>query len=106
MSNELSKYQKQVDDLIAETGGYWQPLAQFTRLTEEVGELARLLNHLYGDKPKKPTEARQELDQEIGDVLFTLICLANQEGINLDKALDKAMTKLQTRDKNRYTKQP
>ena len=83
---------------------YWHPLSQLARLLEESGELARLLNHLYGDKPKKQSEARQELGGEIADVLFTLVCLANSQSINLDEELQKVIQKAQTRDADRFKK--
>lgn len=98
----LKTYQKKIDTVTQKQGGYWHPLSIFARLTEEVGELARLLNHLYGDKTKKQTEARQELDEEIADAMYALICLANRENIDLDSAMQKVIVKAQTRDKNRF----
>lgn len=83
---------------------YWSPLSQFARLAEEVGELGRLLNHLYGDKPKKETEARQELGKEIMDVVFTALCLANAHDIDLDLEFKATMEKCRTRDKDRFEK--
>ena len=83
---------------------YWSPLSQFARLAEEVGELGRLLNHLYGDKPKKETEARQELGKELMDVIFTTLCLANAHGVNLDEEFRAIMEKCRTRDKDRFEK--
>lgn len=83
---------------------YWEPLSILARVTEEVGEVARLLNHMYGDKPKKSTEARQDLDEEIADVMYALMCLANREGINLDVAMRKIINKSKTRDKDRFKK--
>lgn len=99
----LARCQKQVDDLCAMPGrGYWQPLAQLAHLMEEVGELSRLYNHLYGDKPKKSSEAKQEVSGEVGDILFALICLANQEGVDLETALQDTVNKSLTRDKDRF----
>ena len=60
---------------------------------EEVGELARLVNHLHGEKPKKATEARQSLPDEIGDLIFTLVCLANAEGVDLQSAVEDVLAK-------------
>jgi NTP pyrophosphatase (non-canonical NTP hydrolase) len=101
----LKKIQGRVDKWINQfEEGYWHPLAQLARLTEELGELARVVNHLYGEKPKKLSEKKQKLEEEIGDLLFTLICLANAENIDLEKALDKIMEKLNRRDGNRWTK--
>lgn len=100
----LATYQKQVDDLLSQEGrGYWEPLAQLAHLMEEVGELSRLYNHLYGDKLKKSSEAKQEVSGEVGDILFALICIANQEGVNLETALQDTINKSITRDKNRFT---
>ena len=99
----MKKYQKELDDFFKKNGWkYWHSLAQFTRLVEETGELARILNHLYGEKPKKSTEAKQELEEEIGDVIYTLICLANSQKIDLDKAIRKSLDKVAKRDKKRY----
>jgi NTP pyrophosphatase (non-canonical NTP hydrolase) len=99
----LSDAQKQVDDLMAlPDRGYWQPLPQLVHLVEEVGELARLYNHLYGDKRKKSSEAEQEVAGEVGDILFALICIANQEGIDLGAALQATIDKSLTRDKDRF----
>ena len=74
----LREIQKQVDEWIGQHQmGYWPPLEQMARLTEEVGELARELNHRFGSKKKKGTEADNDLGDEIADVIFTLVCLAN-----------------------------
>ena len=83
--------------------GYWPPLAVLARLTEEVGELAREINHQHGSKPKRPEEPASELELEIGDVLFVLLCLANQQGIDLDRALNRVMEKYENRDGDRWT---
>ncbi len=101
----LQTYQKQIDDW-AQTlkKPYWHPLSQFARLSEEVGEVGRLLNHLYGDKPKKTTEAKQELPEEIADVLFALVCLANTHDINLDDAMEAVIRKSTERDNERFAK--
>jgi NTP pyrophosphatase (non-canonical NTP hydrolase) len=101
----LADYQKQVDDNVQQFAKpYWHPLSQLARLSEEVGEVARILNHKYGDKPKKPTEVHEDLADEIADVIYTMICLANSEHIDLDPALQKSIDKLMTRDKDRFEK--
>lgn len=101
----IHKFQKEIDEILKDyEKPYWHPLSQFTRLTEEVGELGRLLNHLYGDKPKKDSESVQELEQELGDIIFAVICIANREGVNLDDSIKAAINKLQTRDKDRFRK--
>ena len=101
----MEKYQKEIDNWVqGYKEPYWPALSQFAHLAEEVGEIGRLLNHMYGSKPKKPNEDRQELGEEIADVLFTLICLANSHSINLDKEMDKVIAKSRNRDKDRFTK--
>ena len=103
----LADYQKQMDDAVRDLETpYWMPLSQIARLIEEVGELARAYNHKYGDKVKKASEEPDDIAGEMGDVIFTLICLANSEGINLDEALQRAFIKAQTRDKDRFPKKP
>lgn len=94
--------QKLVDEWVEQSGGYWQPLVILARLIEEVGETARLLNHMYGQKPKKDDEQLQDLGEEIADILYTIICLANSEGIDIQDSFDKKMRKLKTRDVNRF----
>lgn len=84
--------------------GYWEPLEILARLVEETGELAREINHLYGPKKKKSNEDTKELADEIGDIIFTLCCLANSKGIDLDKAFQKVMDKYYNRDNSRYEK--
>jgi len=81
---------------------YWSPLSILARLTEEVGEFARIVNHTYGEKPKKTTEAVQHVEEELGDVLYTLACFANKNNFDLDKALEKSIQKVEQRDKDRY----
>jgi len=101
----MNKHQKIVQQVFEKNSfEYFHPLSQFARLAEEVGELARILNHLYGDKPKKVSEDKQNLQEEIGDVLFTVICLANSTGVDLDEAVKISIDKLVNRDKIRYSK--
>ncbi|ASS91717.1 MAG: nucleotide pyrophosphohydrolase [Bacillaceae bacterium] len=101
----IKDLQKEVDDYISQfKEGYFSPLAMLARLTEELGELAREINHYYGEKPKKETEKEKEIEEEIGDLLFVIICLANSLNIDLEKAHDRVMHKFQTRDRNRWTK--
>ena len=74
----LNQMQKEVDDYISQfKAGYFSPLANLARLTEEVGELAREINHYYGEKQKKPTEEENSVKAELGDNLFVLLCIAN-----------------------------
>jgi len=102
----LIDVQKDVDDWVSQfTPPYWPPLEQFAHLVEETGEVARLLNHLYGVKKKKPEEAQQQLGSELTDILFTLICLANSHNINLQAEWDKMIDeKCYHRDANRFQK--
>ena len=81
---------------------YWQPLEILARLAEETGELARELNHRFGAKKKKPTEETAEVADEIADIFFTLMCLANSQQINLDEAWERLMQKVQIRDTPRF----
>ena len=81
---------------------YWAPLSQLARMTEELGELARVVNHLYGEKPKKSEEAEQELGLEIADLLYTMICLANSQSVDLQDALQQVLEKYGARDAERY----
>ena len=97
--------QKKVDDWIktnTRTQTYWKPLSMMARLTEEVGELAREINHRYGEKIKKSTEEEKEMVSEIGDVLYILICIANSTGVDLEDAFNKVLEKYEKRDKNRW----
>ena len=84
--------------------GYWPPMHNLARLMEEVGELARELNHLYGSKPKRPDEAEQELAIELADVLFVLLVIANEQNIDLDEALVRVLEKYKTRDSLRWAR--
>lgn len=84
--------------------GYFHPLTNLARLTEEVGELAREINHRFGQKTKKKEEPEGDLEMEIADIVFVLICIANREGIDLDAAFDRMMAKVETRDEARWTK--
>ncbi|SDC41529.1 NTP pyrophosphatase, house-cleaning of non-canonical NTPs [Paenibacillus sp. UNCCL117] len=84
--------------------GYFSPLSMLARMTEEVGELAREVNHQFGEKPKKASEEDNSIELELGDILFITICFANSMGIDLTKAHDQVMHKFQTRDANRWTK--
>lgn len=83
--------------------GYWPPLANLARLVEEVGELAREVNHRYGAKPKKPEEPETDLALELADILFVLIALANEQGIDLENAFERVLEKYRVRDATRWT---
>ena len=96
--------QERVDRWIARfEEGYWPPLAILARLMEEVGELSREVNHRFGSKPKRDDETPAELELEIADVLFVIISLANQQGVDLERAFDRVMDKYEARDAGRWT---
>ncbi|MEP6475033.1 MAG: nucleotide pyrophosphohydrolase, partial [Gemmatimonadota bacterium] len=84
--------------------GYFSPLTNMTRLSEEVGELAREVNHRFGQKTKKPDEPEGDMAMEMADILFVLICMANREKIDLQGAFDRMMAKVEGRDATRWTK--
>jgi NTP pyrophosphatase (non-canonical NTP hydrolase) len=83
---------------------YFAPLTNLARLTEEVGELAREINHHFGQKPKRPDEAPGSIALELADILFVVICLANSQKIDLDRAFDQMMAKVTARDGDRWTR--
>ena len=100
----LAEAQAAVDAWISQfEEGYWPPLTNLARLIEEVGELAREMNHRFGHKTKKPDEAEQDLALELADVLFVLLVMANQQGIDLGRALDDVLAKYKKRDSGRWT---
>ena len=100
----VEQFQADVDAWIQSVGGgYWPPHANLARIAEEVGELARLVNHLYGPKPKKPEEAPQELGEELADILFAIICLANSQNLDLGRSLEQFIDKVWRRDRDRYS---
>jgi len=84
--------------------GYFSPLTNLARLTEEVGELAREINHRFGEKTKRTDEAEGSVAMELADVLFVVICLANSQGIDLDEAFAAMMRKVTSRDADRWTR--
>jgi NTP pyrophosphatase (non-canonical NTP hydrolase) len=100
----LSDAQRRVDQWISRyEEGYFHPLTNLARLTEEVGELAREINHRFGQKTLKEDEPEGDLAMEMADILFVVICLANREGIDLQTAFDRMMEKVETRDRERWT---
>lgn len=108
MENEYTKktlfeLQELVDDWIKENGGYWEPFAMLASVTEELGEIAREINHLEKVKVKKASEKENSLDLEMGDIIFSIMCIANFYKINLGEAFQKAMIKFANRDWNRFT---
>lgn len=97
--------QKEVDDYIAQfKEGYFPPLSMLARLTEELGELARALSHREGFKRPKAGEDRGDVADELCDLIFVAVCLANSLGIDLDEAFAAAMKKYRVRDADRWTR--
>ena len=100
----LVELQHRVDTWVRQfEEGYFHPLTNLARLTEEVGELAREVNHRFGQKTKKRDEPEGDLAMEMADILFVLICIANREGIDLQEAFDRMMDKVDKRDTSRWT---
>ena len=100
----IREAQAEVDAWISQfEEGYWPPLTNLARLIEEVGELAREMNHRFGHKTKRDDEPEQDLAMELADVLFVLLVIANEQGIQLDDALDRVLEKYRTRDSERWT---
>ncbi|WP_206830430.1 nucleotide pyrophosphohydrolase [Alicyclobacillus fructus] len=105
MGVELSQVQQEVHQYISQfKEGYFQPMTLVVRLAEELGELAREINHHYGEKPKKADEPEGDIALEIGDILFVLTCLANRLEIDLSDAFAATMDKFRTRDRDRWTR--
>ncbi|MEO4053149.1 nucleotide pyrophosphohydrolase [Solibacillus sp. CAU 1738] len=107
MKNEatMQQLQKRVDDYIGQfKEGYFPPFELIARLTEELGELSREVQDVYGQKKKKATEDVNSIEEELGDFFFVLVCFANSQGIKLDEALLRVIHKFETRDKDRWTR--
>lgn len=102
---EIKDMQREVDRWISQfEEGYWHPLSMLARLTEEVGELAREINHTYGQKPKKAGEPEGDIALELADILFIIVCYANSLNIDLEEAFKKMIEKYYRRDSGRWTK--
>ncbi|MFC5272212.1 nucleotide pyrophosphohydrolase [Adhaeribacter terreus] len=99
----IEEAQQTVDNWIKTTGvRYFNELTNMAMLTEEVGEVARIISRQYGEQSFKPSDKDKNLADELADVLFVVICLANQTGINLTEALQKNLEKKTTRDAERH----
>src|ERR1044072_2689612 len=100
MEKSLAEMQREVDRYISQfKEGYFSPLSMLARMTEEVGELAREVNHSFGEKPKKAGEDDNSIELELGDSLFITQCFGNSLNIDLTEAHDRVMHKFNTRDK-------
>ena len=101
--NNLNQAQIAVDTWIKEHGvRYFDPLTNMAQLTEEVGEVARIIARRYGEQSEKPSDKAKDLGEELADVVFVVLCLANQTGINLQAAFDKKLDLKTIRDHDRH----
>ncbi len=99
----IAEAQQQVDQWITKYGvRYFNELTNMTLLTEEVGELARIMARRYGEQSFKDTESERSLEDEMADILFVLICIANQTGVDLEEAFRNNIEKKTNRDANRH----
>ena len=99
----IKNCQKTVDNWIKKNGvRYFNELTNLAQLTEEVGEVARIISREYGEQSKKPSDKNLSLGEELADVLFVLLCIANQTNINLQDEFDKKLKIKSIRDKNRH----
>ncbi|MBM3185214.1 MAG: nucleotide pyrophosphohydrolase [Bacteroidetes bacterium] len=104
---EIAEAQKIVDNWIKEVGvRYFDELTNTAILMEEVGEVARIMARRYGEQSEKESDKNKDLGDELADVMFVLICLANQTGIDLEEALKKNLEKKTNRDKVRHLNNP
>lgn len=104
---KIKKAQKIVDKWIEEHGvRYFDELTNMAMLTEEVGEVARIIARRYGEQSEKESDKNKDLGDEMADVLFVLICLANQTGVDLEKAFTKNIEKKVNRDSERHKNNP
>jgi NTP pyrophosphatase (non-canonical NTP hydrolase) len=100
---KISEAQEIVDQWIQQYGvRYFNELTNMAMLTEEVGEVARIIARRYGEQSEKESDKNKDLGDELADVLFVLICLANQTGVNLEEALEKNLAKKTKRDGERH----
>lgn len=103
----IKEAQEIVDKWINTTGvRYFSELTSLAQLVEEVGEVARVMSRTYGDQSFKKSEEDKKLADELADVLFTLICISNQTGVDLTEAFQRNMEKKETRDKDRHQNNP
>ena len=103
----IEQAQHQVDQWIKTIGvRYFNELTNMAILTEEVGELARIMVRRYGEQSEKESDKEKNLGEEMADVLFVLICLANQTGVNLTEAFQKNLDRKTKRDKDRHRNNP
>ena len=100
--NSLKEIQQIVNNWIKDHGGYWSPLSMICAIMEELGEVAREVNSLEGYKPKKSNELNSNLGEELADLLFSIICIANHYKFDLGKELNNIIDKYSKRDSKRF----
>ena len=104
---KLQKAQKTVDDWIKKHGvRYFDVLTNMAQLTEEVGEVARIISRRYGEQSEKESDKTKDIGEELADVIFVVLCLANQTGVDIQKAFDKKMQLKSQRDFERHKNNP
>ena len=104
---ELKSLQKKVDNWINEHGvRYFDPLTNMAQLTEEVGEVARIISRRFGEQSEEESDKKIDLGEELSDVLFVVLCLANQTGIDLDSSFNKKIEFKSKRDHLRHKNNP
>ena len=104
---EITNLQEQVDKWIKNIGvRYFNELTNMAILTEEAGEVARIIARRYGEQSEKESDKNKDLGEELADVLFVTLCLANQMGIDLQKAFDKKLQLKTERDRDRHQQNP
>ncbi len=103
----IDQLQQRVDDWITTVGvRYFSPLTNMAILTEEVGEVARIMARRYGDQSEKPSDRDRDLGDELADVIWVVTCLANQTGVDLTEAIERNFEKKNTRDATRHRNNP
>ncbi|NVM18245.1 MAG: hypothetical protein HWN80_11065 [Candidatus Lokiarchaeota archaeon] len=99
----LKEFQKKIDSWILNHGGYWPPLSMFSAVVEEIGELAKEINYMEGIKPKKSDKNTTKIGEELADVIFAIICVANYYKIDIHEELDLVIEKYTKRDSKRFS---
>ena len=98
----LKEFQEKIDNWILNHGGYWPPLSMLSAIVEEVGELAKEINYLEGFKPKKSDENASKIGEELADVIFAILCVANYYKIDISEELGLVIEKYTKRDSKRF----
>ena len=101
--SSLKDIQRIIHDWIIKHGGYWTPLAMLSAVIEEVGELSKEINHLEGFKPKKNNIEEAKVGEELADIIYAVVCIANYYKIDLTTELKNVIEKYSERNSNRFT---